>query len=170
MRSRCALGLGLGLGLAACSTPAPPSGDPHVASATSAPATGASRLARFLPATAGAFRGEALETGDVFVRRRYARGPTHVEVTIGDAGAATVAYEQWVQMSAGYPALPLDVPEGAAAGFYDCHAADAGERCDAHLHTKAGFHVELMTGASATRADLDALLAALPLRALASAE
>jgi hypothetical protein len=134
-------------------------------SGASQPAS-AESLARFLPDRAGAFSGGALTLGDGFLRRRYSREGTQIEVTIGGAEVADVSYERWIEMSAGFPPAKLGVPPESASGFYDCSGPGEGQTCNLHIHLRTGQHVEVMGGGTATRDDLDQLLDGLPLAAL----
>jgi hypothetical protein len=122
-------------------------------------------LAAFLPESAGEFHGSALEAEGSWVRRTYRRGPVAVAVTIASVGER-VDYQQWVKMSADYPAFPLDVPGGRGSGFYDCAGNGAAERCDVHIHLANGHHVEVTSSGTATRGDVERLIRSLPLRAL----
>lgn len=120
-----------------------------------------------LPLRVGAFVGGPLESGALWTRRRYDRGPVHLEVTVAGPTGTAVQYERWVEMSAGYPRMTLDLPQGDALGFYDCTSTGEDERCDAHIQTRSGLHVEINTGGSATRADVTAFMELLSTRRLA---
>jgi hypothetical protein len=122
-------------------------------------------LAEYLPDRAGTFVAgpRLLESG--FVRRNYTRGATTVGVTIADAGQATVPYDDWLNMSAGYVQAALDVPAAEAAGFYTCTGPRDAGQCDLHIHCRAGYHLEIL-GGGASRADLDEVVRSLGIRAL----
>jgi hypothetical protein len=132
------------------------------APAESAPA---SALDRFLPDAVGSLSAAPFERGERFVRRRYERGALHIEVTI--ARAPEISYERWLEMSKDEPPVALDLPGGAGLGFYDCTGAKDKERCDVHVHLANGHHVEVNSGGTARRSDLDTFLAGLPVRSLA---
>jgi len=147
---------------AADNTPAQPT--------ATAPATADAGDAVSLPASLPPFAAEPLQTTPQFVRRRYSRGETHVEVTVGRMAAMSgPRFDEWVRMSADYPQAALDVPPGGGTGFYECTGAGPAERCNLHIQLRDGFHVELMSDGSATRDDLDRVAAGLPLRQLATA-
>ena len=122
-----------------------------------------------LPARIGTFVGGSVERGEGWTRRRYDRGAVHVEVTVAGLTGTIVQYDHWVEMSAGYPRLALDLPDGDALGFYDCTGAGPDERCDAHVQTRSGLHVEIGTAGSATRAEVGAFVAALSTKRLVAA-
>jgi hypothetical protein len=126
------------------------------------------RLTRFLPDRLGTFVAGDIELGSVFARRRYRDGPIRIDVTIGEMGSATMTYGDWLEASADYPPVKLPVSRERAAGFYDCTTRSSAEHCDMHIHLRNGRHLELMSAGTATRADLDALLAKFPLASLAS--
>jgi hypothetical protein len=98
----------------------------------------------------------------------YARGPARITVTLAEVSEPSL--ERWIQMSteAGYPEATLDAPRDEAWGFYDCSGARESERCDLHAHTRGRVHIEVQSGGTATRADLDALMRGLAIRALAA--
>jgi len=125
------------------------------------------RLTRFLPDRLGTFVAGNIELGSVFARRRYSDGPIRIDVTIGEMGSATMTYDDWLKASADYPQAKLAVSRDRAAGFYDCTTRSSAEHCDMHIHLRNGRHLELMSAGTATRADLDALLAKFPLAMLA---
>jgi hypothetical protein len=123
-------------------------------------------LGRYLPDRAGSFVAGPLLLESGFVRRSYTRGVTTVGVTIADAGGAAVSYDDWLKMSAGYVQASLDTPPGSAAGFYTCTGPRDTGQCDLHIHCRAGYHLEVMGGGGASRADLDEVMRSVPLRAL----
>jgi hypothetical protein len=53
-----------------------------------------------LPDKAGPFTAGAL------VRREYSRGSAKISVTIAEAGATPMKYDEWVKMSGGSCAIP----------------------------------------------------------------
>jgi len=126
------------------------------------------RLTRFLPDALGTFVAGNIELGSVFARRRYSDGPIRIDVTIGEMGSASMTYDEWLKASADYPQAKLPVSRDRAAGFYDCTTRSSAEHCDMHIHLRNGRHLELMSSGTATRAELDALLAKFPLASLAS--
>jgi hypothetical protein len=121
------------------------------------------RLADYLPERAGAFLAGTLVREPGFVRRVYARASTTVSVTIADRGQATVGLDDWLKMSEGYVQASLDVPPTTATGFYTCTGPRDAGRCDLHIHSRAGYHVEVFGGGGASRADLDEVVRGLPL-------
>lgn len=125
------------------------------------------RLTRFLPDALGTFLAGNIELGSVFARRRYSDGPIRIDVTIGEMGSGTMTYDDWLKASADYPQAKLAVSRDRAAGFYDCTTRSHAEHCDMHIHLRNGRHLELMSAGTATRADLDVLLAKFPLASLA---
>ena len=125
-------------------------------------------LAKMLPEKAGPFKAGPLVTESQFVRREYTRGTTKISVTIADAGATPVTYDEWVKMSGTSPAVKLDAPANAAAGFYDCSAQGAASVCNVHIHMRTGYHLELMGEGKAHREDFDAILRGLPISTLAT--
>jgi hypothetical protein len=135
---------------------------------TAPPAQVGGELVAALPAAAGGFVATAIEQGAGFVRRVYARGPARITVTLAELSGPSL--ERWIQMSteAGYPEAMLGAPRDEAWGFYDCSGAREGERCDLHAHTRGRVHIEMESGGTATRADLDALAQGLAIRALAA--
>jgi len=145
-----------------CSRPSAP----PTSSDASAPSP---RSSSELPDTANGFVAGPATIGDGFVRRMYVRGATHVEITLAHGGSANVDLARWKEMSADYPAAPLGIAPTEGSGFYDCQGDGAAERCDLHAQLRSGVHVEMNAGGTATRADLDALVAGLPFAALARA-
>jgi hypothetical protein len=127
----------------------------------------ARRLARALPAAAPPFAGGPLLIADGFVRRRYQQGAATVEITVAWAPSQGDDYERWVEASRAYPQAELPLPPAAANGFFSCTDATPGSPCDLHIQLSAGYHVEVMGGGHATRADLERLMSRIPLAALA---
>ena len=125
-------------------------------------------LADYLPDVANGFTATPLERGPSYVRRTYQRGAVRVTITIGEM--PNLSLERWIEMSASfdYPPATLDAPPDAAAGFYDCAGTKDAERCDLHAQTRGGLHIEVNGSGTATRADVDALMAGIPVRAMAT--
>ena len=107
-------------------------------------------------------------TGPGWVRRRYKRAGARIDVTLARTSQPPGGYDAWVAMSRGYVQAALDAPAADANGFYQCTELPAPS-CDLLIQLRSGVHVELRGNGSSTRADVDALAAALPLRALAVA-
>ena len=164
-----ALALGCGDGAAPAGAPAPATAAAATTATAVAPAAPAAPapLAAFLPDTLGAFTAGPLVSGDGFVRRSYSRAAASIDVTIGTYPMTAAQWSDWIAASAPYAPVAVDVPAGGAAGFWDC-TAGAREPCDLHIQLRAGYHVEIGGNAAATRADLGAVLGALPLAALAA--
>lgn len=120
-----------------------------------------------LPDKAGPFVATPLVVEPRFVRREYSEGETKISVTIANAGATPMSFEEWVKMSSTSPVVKLDAPAELAFGFYDCALPDAEAPCNVHIHFRAGYHLELMGEGKARRADFDVLLNNLPIRGLA---
>jgi hypothetical protein len=139
---------------------------PPVATQSPDPGGDLASLERALPAVAGAFRGGPIERHDGFVRRRYERGVTRIEITIAYRPQRGDDYQQWVTAARDYPAAPLDLPPAEALGFFTCGRADGRSACDLHVQLRAGYHVEVIGGGTATRADLEQLMVAVPMSAL----
>ena len=76
-------------------------------------------------------------------------------------------WDSWVTMSQGFPQAKLDAPVADANGFYQCVEFPMSS-CDLLIQLRSGVHVELRGNGSSSRADVDALAAGLPLRALAA--
>jgi len=123
-------------------------------------------MERALPAVAGGFRGAPVERHDGFVRRRYQRGATRIEITIAYRPQRGDDYQQWVTAARDYPLATLDLAPSEALGFFSCDNPAGRAACDLHVQLRAGYHVEVMGGGTATRADLEQLMAAVPLAAL----
>jgi hypothetical protein len=119
-----------------------------------------------LPEVAG-FAAGPLTRGAGYVRRSYARGRALIDVTLAQMAISPDDYDRWVAASASFPQATLDLPAGQANGFYQCTGGPP-ESCDLLIQLRAGVHVELRSGGTATRDDVDALARALPLRALAA--
>jgi hypothetical protein len=126
-------------------------------------------MERALPAAAGAFRGGPVEQHDGFVRRAYVRGATRIEITIAYRPQRGDDYPQWVNAARDYPLATLDVAPADALGFYTCGDTSGRAACDLHIQLRAGYHVEVMSGGTATRADLEQLMVAVPMAGLAGA-
>ena len=123
-------------------------------------------MERALPAVAGVFRGGPIERHDGFVRRRYDRGATRIEITIAYRPQRGDDYQQWVTAARDYPVATLDLPPSEALGFFSCGDSSGRVACDLHVQLRAGYHVEVMSGGTATRADLEQLMVAVPMGAL----
>ena len=107
-------------------------------------------------------------TGPGWVRRRYKRAGARIDVTLARTAQPPGGYDAWVTMSRGYAQAALDPPAADANGFYQCTELPAPS-CDLLIQLRSGVHLELRGNGSSTRADVDALAGALPLRALAVA-
>jgi len=148
--------LSAAVGVTACRR-APPDVVPRAASAPLA-----------LPDVVDGFAAAPLVKGAGFVRRTYARGATLVDVTLARAPLGPGGFEGWLQASQAFPQAALDAPAADANGFYQCTERPAPS-CDLLIQLRSGVHVELRGNGTSTRADVDALARALPLRALAAA-
>ncbi len=115
-----------------------------------------------LPEAAG-FRAEPPVPGDGFVRRTYARGPAHIQVTLARMPMTADEFQRWIAGSAAFPQADLGVPATDANGFYQCTDGPPVS-CDLLIQLRAGYHLELRGAGSSSRADVDALARALPLR------
>jgi hypothetical protein len=126
--------------------------------------------ARALPEAGPPFVAGPLTPGDGYLRRAYAKGDVRIELTIAERKVRPDEYEQWIVQARDYPQAVLALPASEASGFYTC-AGDGGPRvaCDLHIQLRAGYHIEVMGGGRATRADVDQLMARIPLGALAGA-
>ena len=123
-----------------------------------------------LPDALAGFTAVTAVSGDSFVRRRYARAAVYVDVTLARAplGTGTGGFAAWLEMSrAGFPQASLDAPGEDANGFYQCTAATPPS-CDLLIQMRSGVHLELRGGGTSSRADVDDIARALPLRALAA--
>ncbi|MEA2700330.1 MAG: hypothetical protein QOI66_4601 [Myxococcales bacterium] len=124
-----------------------------------------------LPDVLAGFTASAGVGGDNFVRRRYTRAAVHIDVTLARAaplGTGTGGFAAWLEMSrAGFPQASLDAPSDDANGFYQC-TAGAPSSCDLLIQMRSGVHLELRGGGTSSRADVDDIARALPLRALAA--
>lgn len=118
-----------------------------------------------LPDELAGFVGGPLDHGPRWVRRRYARGPTHVDATLAIAEQPSGGFEGWLAMSrADYPQAALAAPPGDVNGFYQCTDGPP-PACDLLIQMRSGVHLELRGGGTSRRADVDALASALPLAA-----
>jgi hypothetical protein len=136
--------------------PAGPSPPPALAARLSLPET----LAGFAAVTPPV-------TGPGWVRRSFRRGNTQVEVALAEASLGPGGFDAWLTMSRAFPQAALDAPAGDANGFYQCVSFPMSS-CDLLIQLRSGVHVELRGNGSSSRADVDALAAGLPLRALAA--
>jgi hypothetical protein len=111
--------------------------------------------------------------GPAWVRRSYRRGGVQVDVTLARASLAPGGFESWLEMSRSFPQAALAAPAADANGFYQCNQPPSPVQlfpasCDLLIQLRSGVHVELRGNGTSSRADVDALAAALPLRALAA--
>jgi hypothetical protein len=121
-----------------------------------------------LPDAIPGFVAGAREPGDGWVRRAYTAGGTRITVTLARHAMDDAAWEGWVRMStAGFPQADLELPAGAANGFYQCDDR-APDRCDLLIQLRSGVHLEIRGGGTSTRRDVDAIRRGLPLAALAA--
>jgi len=150
---------------------------PAIAALALCAAAGCTRSAPPAPPRAAAPPVAALELPDVpgfvagppvpgegFVRRAYSRGGARVQVTLARMPMSAEGYQRWLTDSAAFPQAALAVPADRANGFYQC-AEGAAPSCDLLIQLRAGFHLELRSGGTASRADVDALARGLPLPA-----
>ncbi|MBS2030584.1 MAG: hypothetical protein JST54_21960 [Deltaproteobacteria bacterium] len=126
------------------------------------PSCHSTKRASELPEVSG-FGAEPIERGEGYVRRAYTRGSARISVTLAGMPMTDDGWRSWVQNSGSYPRADVGLPESQACGFYACNGTGDAERCDLHLQLRAGWHVELFGNGTARRADLDALVAGLPL-------
>ena len=132
------------------------------ASSTASPARDAPPA---LPGELAGFTASAPQAGPGFVRRTYTQQTIHVDVTLARAPLPPGGFDSWLSMSrAGYPQAALDAPADDANGFYQC-AETPRPSCDLLIQLRSGVHLELRGGGSSSRANVDALAHALPLRA-----
>ncbi|HXU62302.1 MAG TPA: hypothetical protein VN962_11400 [Polyangia bacterium] len=106
--------------------------------------------------------------GDGFVRRTYTRGAARVQVTLARMPMSADDFQRWRADSAAFPQADLGLPADRANGFYQC-ADGPAPSCDLLIQLRAGFHLEIRSGGTASRADVDALARGLPLAAWAAA-
>ncbi len=151
----------------------PSTAPPRTAVDHNAPDAGGA-LVWVLPNKLGRFIGGPVEAGSDYIRRPYAGMHAQMEVTISDSRSPSLKRSPrgepsdfFLRESAAYPQMSLDLPKGTGSGFYDCVETPAGQRCSGYIMLFDGFHVEVLNG-DATRADIDAMIAVLPLRALAT--
>jgi len=97
------------------------------------------------------------------VRRTYARGRARVQVTLARMPMTADAYQRWLAGSAAFPQADLGLPAADANGFYQCGEGQPPS-CDLLIQLRAGYHLELRGSGTSSRADVDALARALPLR------
>jgi hypothetical protein len=149
----------------ACNRAPPSAAEASTSAATASASSAPTSLAAHLVDVDG-FAASPIETAPEYVRRIYTRGKARIILTIGRTGSMRL--DEWKRTTKkyGYPIASLGVSDDEAFGFYDCD--DAGSACDLHVHTARGLHIEVQSGATATRADLEALVAGLPMRALAA--
>jgi hypothetical protein len=148
-------------GACACARPRSPRQDPEPAPA---PAQEQAQTAVDLPDAIAGFAAGPLEHAPTHLRRTYVRGAARIDVTLARYPMDAEAYQSWVKMSAeGFPQAALGLPDGDGNGFYQCSAGPP-ERCDLLIQLRAGVHIEIRGGGTATRADLDTIRQGLPLR------
>jgi hypothetical protein len=117
------------------------------------------------------FAAGAPAPGEGFVRRTYTRGAARVQVTLARMPMSADDYRRWTTDSAAFPQADsgqLGLPADRANGFYQC-ADGPAPSCDLLIQLRAGFHLEIRSGGTASRADVDALARGLPLAAWAAA-
>lgn len=102
--------------------------------------------------------------GEGFVRRTYSRGRARLQVTLARMPMSADDYQRWVTDSAAFPQAELGVAPDRANGFYQC-SDGAAPSCDLLIQLRAGFHLEIRSGGTASRADAGALARGLPLPA-----
>jgi hypothetical protein len=112
-------------------------------------------------------------TGPGWVRRSYRRGEVQVDVTLARTNLGPGSFDAWLATSRSFPQAALDAPGTDANGFYQCNQLPAPVElpppsCDLLIQLRSGVHVELRGNGTSSRADVDALAGALPLRALAA--
>jgi hypothetical protein len=128
----------------------------------------APRAAFDLPDAIPGFVAEPREPGQDWLRRTYTAGATRITVTLARHAMDDAAWDGWVRMStAGFPQADLELPAGAANGFYQCDDR-APNRCDLLIQLRSGVHVEIRGDGTSTRRDVDAIRRGLPLAALAN--
>jgi hypothetical protein len=121
-----------------------------------------------LPDAIPSFVAGPRERGDGYVRRTYTAGVARITVTLARHAMDPAAYAGWVAMStAGFPQADLGLPADVANGFYQCEP-NAPDSCDLLIQLRSGVHVEIRGGGTSTRHDVGAILAVLPLAALAN--
>jgi hypothetical protein len=101
-------------------------------------------------------------------RRAYTAGAVRITVTLARFPMTPEQYDDWVRTSTeGYPQATLDVPPGAANGFYQCTDGPRPS-CDLLIQLRSGVHIEIRGDGTSTRADVDEIARGLPLRALSA--
>ena|SRR5215831_9816979 len=127
----------------------------------------APRVAFDLPDAIPGFTAGAREPGDGWLRRTYSAGAVRITVTLARHAMDDAAWDGWVKMSTdGFPQAALDLPAGAANGFYQCDDR-APDRCDLLIQLRSGVHLEIRGGGTSTRHDVDAIRRGLSLPVLA---
>ncbi|HTA20304.1 MAG TPA: hypothetical protein VK989_13490 [Polyangia bacterium] len=118
-----------------------------------------------LPDTLAGFAGGPIQHGPTWIRRTYAHGATLVDTTLAMAQQPPGGFDGWVTTSrAGYPQAALAAPPRDVNGFYQCSDGPPPS-CDLLIQMRSGIHLELRGGGTSSRADVDALAAAMPLAA-----
>jgi hypothetical protein len=156
------LALVSGLMFAACTRvganePQGPRSSPPPAPAAIGHASGA-RAGVLLPI--GGYTSAPLKAGGGWSRRLYVRGGVQIEVTLASQPMTPDEYEAWYQQARLYPPAGLPFPADQASGFFTCEAGGASP-CALHGQTRAGLHIEAAGNQSASRSDLEGLLAML---------
>jgi hypothetical protein len=167
----CFVAAAAGLGChRAADAPAAPAPVPLPGAPGGSPAPSAARADAgvSLPDGLGAFAAvDAPALGPGWARRSYRHGLVQIEVTLARTQLPTGGFEAWLAMSQAFPQAKLAAPASDANGFYQCVSFPT-ESCDLLVQLRSGVHIELRGNGSSHRADVDALAAALPLRALAA--
>jgi hypothetical protein len=113
------------------------------------------------------FDAAPVASADAYRRRAYTRGRAKITVTVGRFEVDDRGYERWVRQSReAYPQADLGLPPELANGFYECSGSEP-PACNLLIQLRAGTHIEIRGDGTATRADVDAVAAGLPLRMLA---
>ncbi len=100
------------------------------------------------------FSGGPVVSEPQFARRTYLRASASVTVTIGTFVLDQRQYDDWVSQSETYPQAKLDLPPSSANGFYECDD-DSGRECNLLIQLRAGRHIEIRRGGTASRVDVD---------------
>jgi hypothetical protein len=123
--------------------------------------------ARVLPDQAPPFvAAETLRTGDGFLRRTYVLGQKRVEITVARMVVDESSYQDWLAGAREYPPVELPLPPEQGSGFFTCARDGEESVCDFHIQFRSGFHVEGMGNGRVPKAELQELLAHLPLSVL----
>jgi hypothetical protein len=164
----CLAAIAAGIGCRRPGDTPPPSAVPPPPPGSPAPPAERTDTAISLPDALGAFAAvDAPARGPGWVRRSYRRRHVQIEVTLARTVLPPGGFEAWLAMSEGYPQAKLDAPASDANGFYQCVSFPMSS-CDLLVQLRSGVHIELRGNGSSSRADVDALAAALSLRSLAA--